>query len=139
MAVGGHDDHARINQARLRHDLVADAAVGVKMEAQAVLLGKFAHFLVIGGALDIWAGGIVVKDKGGSLPIPDLFAAHFIEGVDRLEIQVVDLGKIDLGGYNLAGVDFGPAAVLRQDFFDGMHGAFLQFLFLNFEYRIQYC
>ena len=117
---------------------MADAAVGVKVEAQVVLFGKLAHLLVVCCALDVGAGGVVVKDESRPLPVPDLLAAHLVEGIDRLEIEVVDLGKIDLGGHDLAGVDLGSAAVLGQDFFDGVHGGILPFSFLNFEYRIQF-
>ena len=138
VAVGGDHDHARVDDAGFRHDLMADAAVGVKVEAQVVLFGKLAHLLVVCCALDVGAGGVVVKDESRPLPVPDLLAAHLVEGIDRLEIEVVDLGKIDLGGHDLAGVDLGSAAVLGQDFFDGVHGGILPFSFLNFEYRIQF-
>ena len=138
VAVGGDHDHARVDDAGFRHDLMADAAVGVKVEAQVVLLGELAHLLVVCCALNVRAGGVVVKDESRPLPVPDLLAAHLVEGIDRLEIEVVDLGKIDLGGHDLAGVDLGSAAVLGQDFFDGVHGGILPFSFLNFEYRIQF-
>ena len=79
MAVGRHDDHSGIYDACLRHDLMAHAAIGIKVEAQIVFLCKFPHFLVIGRALYIGTGSIMIKYKCRSFIVPDLFSAHFVK------------------------------------------------------------
>lgn len=114
-----------------RHNLMAHAAVGIKMETQIVFLRKFPHFLVIGRTFYIRTGCIMVKHKGTSLSVPHLFAAHFIERINGLQIEIVDFGKIHFSGHDLAGFYAGFAAVFRQDFFNGVHNT-SPFVFSNY-------
>ena len=121
VAVGSHDDHAGVDHAGFRHHLMAHAAVGVEMEFQIVLLRELPHFLVVRGTLDIRARRVMVKDEGAAGVIPHLFAAHLIERVHRLQVQVVDFGKVHLGSHDLSGAHFLASAVLGQNLFDGVH------------------
>ena len=72
----------------------------------------------------------MIEYKGGAFTVPYLFAAHFIKGINRLQVQIVDLGKIDLGGHDFPRVNLDLSAVPGQNFFNGMHDAFLLFLAL---------
>ena len=96
-------------------------AVGIKVEFQVVLPGKLPHFPVIGCALNVRAGSVMVKDEGAAGVVPHLFAAHLIERINRLQIQIVDFGKVYPGGYDLPGVHRCASAVPGQNLFDGVH------------------
>ena len=121
MGIRRDDDHAGIDHAGFRHDLVADAAVGVKVETEIILFCELPHLPVVGRALDVRAGSVVVKHESAPLPVPHFFAAHFIKGIDGLQIQVVDLRKVDFGGDDLAGPDAFPSAVSGEDLLDRVH------------------
>ena len=97
------------------------ASVGVKVIGQFVGLGEFPHLLVVDGAVDGGTGCIMVKDKGRAGFVPYVFSAHLIKGIDRLQIQIVDLREIYLGRHNFTGLYLIAAAVLGQNLFNGVH------------------
>ena len=76
---------------------------------------------MIGRAFDVRAGSVMVKDEGAAGIVPHLFAAHLVERVHRLQVQVIDFGEVHPGGYDLPGTHFGTPAVPGQDLFDGVH------------------
>ena len=78
----------------------------------------------------------MVKHKGSPGVIPDLLAAHFVEGIDGLQIKIVDLCKIHLGGDNLAGLYGRETCVAGKNLFNGMHGITPKSLELNIVYNI---
>lgn len=56
----------------------------------------------------------MIKHEGGALTVTHLFAAHFVKGIDRLQVQIVDLGKINLGGYDFVHVSLGLSTIPGQ-------------------------
>ena len=84
MGIRCHQNHAGIYQARLRHNLVADSRIDVKMMGKPLLLPEQAHLPVILGRLNGGRGRIVVKYKGGLVPVPYGFPSHLPEGIDGL-------------------------------------------------------
>ena len=63
----------------------------------------------------------MVKYKCCPGVIPDLLPAHFIKGIHGLQIQVVDLSKINLCSDDFPGLYMGTAAVLCKNLFNCMH------------------
>ena len=73
---------------------------------------------------DMNAPVVVIKDEGTAGIVPDFFSTHLVEGVDRLQIEIVDLRKVDGSGHDLSGLYIRSAAVFRKDFFNGVHSFF---------------
>ena len=121
MGIGCHQNHAGIHQARLRHNLMADTRIDVKMMGKSLLLPEQAHLPVVAGRLNGGGGRIVVKHKGRLVPVPYLLASHLPEGIDGLEIQVVNLRKINVGRYDFPADHPVTAAVLCQYLLYRMH------------------
>ena len=105
---------------------------------QVILPGKFSHFVVIGGGFDGGAGGVVVEDESGPGIVPNFFAAHFVERVHGLQVQVVDLGEIHIGGDDLAAFHRWDSGVSGQNLFNGVHIQRSFVLKLNIVYNIHF-
>ena len=95
--------------------------VDVKMMGKSLLLPEQAHLPVVAGRLNGGGGRIVVKHKGRLVPVPYLLASHLPEGIDGLEIQVVNLRKINVGRYDFPADHPVTAAVLCQYLLYRMH------------------
>ena len=100
---------------------MADATVYIKVEFEIVLLRELSHFFMVGCTLHIRTGRIMIKNKSAAGIVPHFFSTHLIKRVDGLKVQIVDLGKVDLGHYDFPCVYHIPAAVLSKYFFYCVH------------------
>ena len=90
--------------------------VCIEVESEIILLGEFSHFLVVCRTLYVGAWCIVIEYESASLLVPNLLSVHFIERINGLKIEVIDLSKIYLCCNDFTGLYFGSAAVLCKYF-----------------------
>ncbi len=105
VGVGGHQDHARVNQAVVHHGLVADPLVHIEEKLNVLLPAEIAELLLILGRLDGRGRGIMVHDENKFPGIVNLFPPHLVKGTDGLEINVVHFPHVHPAVDDLPGDD----------------------------------
>ena len=121
MRVRDDDDLARRREAVVRHDLMADAFIDVHQVMDALLARKGAEALVVVRLLLGRARRVVVEEQDDVLRVDDALAAHLVERLDRLVVEIVDARPVHAAVDDLARMDGGFAGLCRQYLFNGMH------------------
>ncbi len=121
MAVRCHQDHPGADQAPFGHHLVAHPRVDVKEVGYSLFGDELPHDPVIVRGLGRRRRRVVVKDEDHFVRVPHPFAAHGLEGLDDLEIKIVDLRQIHGRGDYFSGPDAVFPRGPGQDLLDCVH------------------
>ena len=100
---------------------MADTLIDIHQVTDALLACKGAEALVVVRLLLGRARRVVVEEQDDVLRVDDALAAHLVERLDRLVVEIVDARPVHAAVDDLTRMDGGFASLCRQYLFNGMH------------------